>query len=162
MTDAGFAVATGAAIVTLVVGIVVLVIRAGQMTTDTSVRMDAEDWLAEVSAAVAEGRHLLQGLQPDHSTGNPEETGIEELVDPLNRLTRHLADLTSDAPTHMDTRVCRNLAVSSRALADSLSEAQEPRTDSLRTVQEGSQAVFDRQRDFEVALGDMADHVDLL
>ena len=133
----------------------VLIVRAGTgRRRDTRVmHRDPDHWLAEAGTAVATARRIaaeLPDIQPTTAAPSTDTT------DELDRLTARMAELSANAPTTMDSRVCRNLAVRSKALSTALSSPQAPGRHPITPPS-------DHQRtEFETAIGDLANHVELL
>lgn len=125
-----------------------------------------EPWLVEARSLVDEGRRVS-----DQVAGAVEDGAIVTRpgIDPadpsaaLEALTQHLAEISAAAPTKMDVRVCRSLAVRSKLLSEVL--RTRPEHDPTRPPSgRGAvpQVLDDRRHEFDVALRDLAEHVELL
>lgn len=116
-------------------------------------RAGSNEWLAAAGEAVADARQVAAELT--HISSTSSATLSADTTGKLDRLTERLAELSTDAPTAMDTRVCRIVAVRSKALSNALrsSPSPGPRPFTLRPSQ---------QAEFETAVRDFADHVELL
>lgn len=153
------AIALALVFVVVAAAVVALAWRLGS-SSPSGVRDDVGDaWLAEVHELIPEGRRIVdratQSQLADESV--PLCATAEELSGALDGLTQRLAELGPRAPTSMDARVCRSLAVRARALGNAL--------DAVGTGHAGenpTSTLVLREKEFEVALSDLAEHVDLL
>lgn len=94
------------------------------------------------------------------TAGPPDETAAHDPSPELDGFATHLAELSAHAPTVMDTRVCRGVAVQSRSFSDAFrGQRDDPAPPDAR---ERARSLYDRRTEFEVALRDLAEHVELL
>lgn len=116
-------------------------------------RSGSDEWLTAAGTVVADARQVAAELAEISSTDSA--TLSADTTGELDRLTERLAELSASAPTAMDTRVCRSVAVRSKALSDALRSPQPP-----------GQSAFPlrprQQAQFETAVRDFSDHVELL
>ena len=121
---------------------------------------DAAEWFASADAAVAAGRRIAIKLEETSPTG--AATPSADTPDELDRFTTRVAELIASAPTAMDGRVCRNVAVRSSALSTALRSMQDKNRDSSPAHHRHTQRPIHQQTEFETAIRDLADHVELL
>jgi hypothetical protein len=128
-----------------------------------TVRDPRDRWLAEASATAEAGRLLVQQIEPFIADGTATEAlTAANLTTPLDDLTHHLAQLSVSAPTKMDERVCRSAAIRSQALDDALRARRGASSTDSDRLGTSRTELIDLQVECDVALRDLAQHVDLL
>lgn len=149
-----------AIVVVVVVRSIILSKRRGPGSVDLgSDRSTA--WLRQAGDTAREGRKLAADLERPVEGGVSAVAVAPELQQRLDALTHQLAELATSAPTSMDVRVCRGVAVNSQALGSALGSHGEP--DALSGHGPvGRQELLDRYARFVMALGDLERHVELL
>lgn len=98
----------------------------------------------------------------NRGTTHPASGSVADLSIQIDRFTTHVAELAANAPTAMDTRVCRSVGVRSRALNDVLRTLGDDSTTPSRRLRMSPGNLHDRRTEFEAALRDLQEHVDLL
>ncbi len=118
-------------------------------------------WLKQAGDAARDGREIADDLERQIHGFESSASVTSELRQRLDALTHHLAELATSAPTSMDVRVCRGVAVNSQALGTAL--RLDADLDAARGhVSVGRRELLDRHAQFVMALGDLERHVDLL
>lgn len=121
----------------------------------------ADAWLQNASETARQGRRLARDVEPVTQVAESAAVDSSDVRRRLEGFTRVLAELATTAPTSMDARVCRSLAVSSQSLGDALGGAgRDP--DPVVPAREARAQLVDRYTEFVTALGDLERHVDLL
>ncbi|MFW2333736.1 hypothetical protein [Ilumatobacter sp.] len=118
-------------------------------------------WLKQAGDTARRGRELAADLERPIQCGGSSVAVAPELHQRIDALTHQLAELATSAPTSMDVRVCRGVAVSSQALGSALGSDDDPDEISGRRPV-GRQELLDRYARFVMALGDLERHVELL
>lgn len=125
-----------------------------------------EQWIVEARSLIDEGHRLSEQVAGVVDDGAIRAGPGPESADPsagFDLLTSRLAELAATAPTVMDVRVCRSAAIRSRALSEVLRThlGRDPmRPSNVRRAI--PPVVNDRRHEFDVAMHDLADHVELL
>jgi hypothetical protein len=140
--------------------------RGSASSATTSTRAPADPWLAQAAELAQTGRQLLEQIEPIVETNSGLRSGESATGLPTRQLddfTRSLAELAATAPTSMDNRVCRSVAVQSRGLSDALrarscgSDNASPNADRARVSD-----LHDRFSEFSLALTDLEQHIHLI
>ncbi len=165
MTEAALVAAAAALVVVAVVSSMRWFRRGGAPSGLRVVHAPAESWLAQARIVVAEGRCLARRLEtvvepatPAAPSGSPATDPVGELDD----LTHQLASLSASAPTEMDVRVCRSVAVRSCALSDALRERWDDVEVTSDQANENQRAIAGRHAELVIALRDLEQQVNLL
>jgi hypothetical protein len=126
-------------------------------------------WLDRARGVVRSG-YELAGAMSDairHSPTDLSEDAIVQILADVKTYNADVAALSATAPTAMDTRVCRNVGVRARGLCDPYERELRAR-EALGAGQQtgfGSDTLQQPDRlleEFEVALRDLDEHVELL
>lgn len=140
--------------------------RREATNTTQPTRDDADFWLARAAELTQTGHQLLDEIDPivEADSASRSNDSLSSLAaQHLDVFTHNLAELGASAPTTMDNRVCRGVAVKSHGLSEALrprsreSDAPGPTAD-----REAASDLQDRFAEFSRALGDLAEHVHLL
>jgi hypothetical protein len=132
----------------------------------TSTRDLADPWLARAAELTRAGRQLIEQIEPIVETdsglrSNESVAGLPTRQ--LDDFTHHLAELAATAPTSMDNRVCRSVAVQSHSLSEALrarscgSNTASPNAERARLSD-----LHNRFSEFNLALSDLEQHVHLI
>jgi hypothetical protein len=126
---------------------------------------EVQRWVREAMTAAANGRQIVLEIDValDDPASGPSAVATQALLDNYGR---QLATLATEAPTSIDARVCRQLGVRVRYLADHFEAVAAASSDSARP-QPGSRRQNDRVTDTLLAdvissIGDLEEHADLL
>lgn len=140
--------------------------RPAAPSTTQPARDDADFWLARAAELTQTGHQLLGEIDPiveADSACRSNESLSSLAAQHLDVFTHNLAELGASAPTSMDNRVCRGVAVKSLGLSEALRprscESDEPRPNADRKAASDLQ---DRFAEFSLALGDLTEHIHLL
>jgi len=148
----------------LVAGIVGVLIGRRRLSADHGAGpalVERNAWLRSARAAAAEGRRVAALFDEV-----PDERAVDELPDDqlgdriaeLDLFGSQMTQVTCTAPTSMDVRVCRSVAVAATSLGDSLrTERDVRRGDDCATARFAT-----RRSGFRESVRDLTTHVDLL
>ena len=122
--------------------------------------LDASDpWFARASEVSRAGGRLVDEIEPIIQL-DPNKPSLGSVTNPticrLDDFTHDLAELAASAPTKMDNRVCRSVAVQSHSLSEALSALQ------ASSDKPSLSDLSDRRDRLETALRDLEQHVRLL
>ncbi len=140
--------------------------RGSASSATTSTRGLTDPWFAQAAELTRTGRQLVEQIEPIVETDSRLRSS-ESMADlptrQLDEFTHNLAELAAAAPTSMDNRVCRSVAVQSRGLSDALrarscgSDDASPNADRARLSD-----LHDRFAEFSLALTDLEQHIHLI
>ena len=129
------------------------------------------EWLDRARAAVHDGQMLAGTMTAavEHPPGDLPGDEISQILADLKEYHANIASVSATAPTAMDTRVCRELGIRTQALSDpyvrelrmreALGDGAEHRPE---LAADPMQHPARRLEQFEVALRDLDEHVELL
>lgn len=121
-------------------------------------------WLKRARTAGAEGQRvtlMFNDYDEILTFADLNDENIDEITIRLDLLTSHLSLVTSTAPTSMDVRVCRSVAISARALSDQFRGERAARQSA--PISPPTTNSYSQQKvDFEYAVRDLMNHVELL
>lgn len=142
--------------IALVVMIVLTVVRRPSKRDVGIDRADTDPWFQNARSTVDRGRAMVARLSDVSTT----DTVSEVTLDDLDQLATRLAQLAATAPTTMDHRVCRNAAIRCRTLMGVL--RPDGRGAASPSPADVVPPLRDHRAEFEAAIRDLADHVDLV
>lgn len=129
----------------------------------------SDDWLDRARALVRDGHELADVMADavDRSPADLSDDAIFRVVADIENLNDHIAAVSATAPTAMDNRVCRVLGVRARGLCAPYERELRVREvpGAERRAQfdsDTTQQPVQRLEEFEVALRDLHEHVELL
>lgn len=152
-----------ALVVAAVLGVLVgyYVHRAG--TATGSAIEDKDSFLLAARSALADGRRVVRDLEavPDsRALGLVDAEQLRSLTGRVDAFGSQMTQVTCLAPTSMDARVSRSVAVSATAVGDTLRSERDSRVD---PEARRSPAAFDQRRsELALAVRDLSNHVELL
>jgi hypothetical protein len=140
--------------------------RQSASTARTSTRDLADPWLTQAAELTRAGHQLVEQIEPIVETGSDRESSESIAGFPTRQLddfTHNLAELAASAPTTMDNRVCRSVAVQSHGLSEALRTSGCGSGSSIRNAErERLSDLHDRFSEFNLALSDLDRHIHLL
>lgn len=122
---------------------------------------EKEAWLRSARTAAADGRRIASSLSDvpdDVALGALTDAELDTRIGELDLLGSQLTQVTCTAPTSMDVRVCRSVAVAATSLGDSFRSERDRRRGDGRVVARYAL----RCADFRDAVRDLSNHADLL
>jgi len=99
------------------------------------------------------GTTELTALDPDD---------LRSMIGRIDVFSSQITHVTCLAPTSMDGRVSRSVAVSAVSVGDALRNERESREDPEGTVRRSADAFVQRRSEFSLAVRDLGNHVELL
>jgi hypothetical protein len=140
--------------------------RESAPSTRTSTRDLTDPWLTHAAELTRAGHQLVEQIEPIVETGSGRESSESIAGFPTRQLddfTHNLAELAASAPTTMDNRVCRSVAVQSRGLSEALRSGGCGSDSSIPNAErERLSRLHDRFSEFNLALSDLDRHIHLL
>jgi hypothetical protein len=142
-------------------------LRRGSASSATnSTRGLTDPWFAQAAELTQTGRQLVEQIEPIVETDSrlrSSESVAELPTRQLDDFTHNLAELAAAAPTSMDNRVCRSVAVQSRGLSDALRARSCGSADASSNADRARlSALHDRFAEFSLALTDLEQHIHLI
>lgn len=140
--------------------------RGSASSATTSTRDLADPWLAQAAELTRAGHQLVERIEPivETDSGRRRSESIAGLpIRQLDDFTHNLAELAARAPTTMDNRVCRSVAVQSHGLSEAL-RARGCGSDNAipNAERERKSDLHDRFSEFNLAVSDFDHHIHLL
>jgi hypothetical protein len=142
-------------------------LRRGSASSATDLTRDQVDpWLAHAAELTRAGHQLAEQIEPIVETNSGRRSSEPVAGLPTRQLddfTHNLAELAARAPTTMDNRVCRSVAVKSYGLSEALqasscgSDNASPNAERARLTD-----LHDRFSEFSLALSDWEQHIHLI
>jgi hypothetical protein len=140
--------------------------RGSASSATTSTRDLADPWLTRAAEMTRAGHQLVEQIEPIVGTGSGRESSESIAGLPTRQLddfTHNLAELAASAPTAMDNRVCRSVAVQSHGLSEALRSRGCGSDSSIPNAErERLSHLHDRFSEFNLALSDLDRHIHLL
>ena len=146
----------------------VAVFRSGSLVSMTPPDGAGTGWLDRSQRLLATAAWLRTEMAALDANRSLTEFDTEELAMLSDAITAFCADaaaISSTAPTAMDGRVIRNLAVRARTLGDLLERELRRREVGLgtpRPLTAGEHSLDEHLHEFELAVDDLHTHVELL
>jgi hypothetical protein len=140
--------------------------RRSASSATTSTRDLADPWLAQAAELTRAGHQLVEQIEPivEPDSGRGSSESIAGLpTRQLDDFTHNLAELAATAPTTMDNRVCRSVAVQSYGLSEALRAGAYGSDNAVPNAErERLSNLHDRFSEFNLALSDLDRHIHLL
>lgn len=154
-------------IVALTTGVAVASVRTGRNAENPPASSD--EWLGNARTVVRDGYVITAGMteSAERSPTDLTDDVIARIVSEIKGFITDLAGISAAAPTAMDTRVCREVGVRANALCavyERELRVREALGAEHRSALAGDtlQQPARRLEEFEVALRDLDEHVELL
>lgn len=148
----------------VVVGVLIgyLVRRAG---TPGPAIDDKESFMRSARQALAEGRRLVHDLEAISAVDWRAGVGVDDLQALIGRVDvfgSHMTQVTCIAPTAMDVRVSRSVAVAATAVGDALRYERKARLEPDGAPRPSTADVGQRSQQLALAVSDLGHHVEFL
>ena len=124
---------------------------------------DKDSFLRAAESALAGGRRIVRDLEavPDsRGLALLDTEDLRRLIGRIDVFASQMSQVTCIAPTSMDARVSRAVAVAATAVDDSFRDERDVRLDP--GARRPSASFDDRRSAFAVAVSDLGNHVELL
>ena len=126
---------------------------------------EKDTYLQAARFALIDGRRIVQDLETISDRGRLGQFDTEALKSMMGRIDvfgSQMTQVTCLAPTSMDARVSRSVAVSATAVGDTLRTEREMRLDPDRAPRRSAQGFSQRCSELGLAVRDLGNHVELL
>ena len=123
---------------------------------------EKDRFLQSARTALVDAQRLALDLERIDGPAELDADELRSLTGKIDMFTSQIAQVTCLAPTAMDGRVSRSVAVSSRSVSDALRNERESRSDPDCSARAPADAFVRGRTEFSHAIRDLANHVELL
>lgn len=123
---------------------------------------EKDQYLQTARNALVDARRLALDLERIDGTAELDADDLQSLTGRVDVLSSQITQVTCLAPTAMDGRVSRSVAVSARSVSDALRDERDVRADPDGSARRSADAFIQRRTEFSLAIRDLANHVELL
>jgi len=123
---------------------------------------EKDRYLQSARNALVDARRLVLDLERIDGTAELDADDLQSLTDSMDVFASQITQVTCLAPTAMDGRVSRSVAVSTLSVSDALRDEREARADPDGSAHRSADAFGQRRTEFSLAVRDLANHVELL
>ena len=156
------AVVVVALVVAAVVGVVIgFNLRNSGSPAGSSI-VEKDRYLQSARNALVDARRLALDLERIDGTAELDADDLQSLTGRIDVFSSQITQVTCLAPTAMDGRVSRSVAVSALSVSDALRDERDVRADPDGSARRSADAFIQRRTEFSLAIRDLANHVELL
>jgi hypothetical protein len=123
---------------------------------------EKDRYLQSARNALADARRLALDLEHVDRVAELDADDLRSLTTRIDVLSSQVTQVTCLAPTAMDGRVSRSVAVSARSISDVLRGERDSRADPEGSVRRSADEFVQRRTEFSLAVRDLENHVELL
>ena len=148
-------------VVAAVAGAIGFLLRDSRPTAGSSIA-EKDQYLHSARHALVDARQLMLDLESIDGTAELDADELRSLTGRVDVFASQVTQVTCLAPTAMDGRVSRSVAVSARSVGDALRAERELRANPRNSTHRSADAFVQRRAEFSLAVRDLANHVELL